>query len=152
MEQDDNRLSNFVMLGFGAIVVGTGMFLVGIITSAVLAGVGAGLFVLGVLSAGGATIYGLNQTKKAETTDEVVAIPDVYVVARFAINEIGETIFSDFDPEESQMFVRIKLSSGRSNEYRTAYPVWASAPEGAKGIAYVQGDWLARFELTARSP
>lgn len=158
-ERDDQLLSR--LMGFGVLgtIVGGGgavFFLIGSIIfgggAVVAAGFCALILILSLLTLGGAVGYGMWLNKEMETSGEVAVIPDCRVIARFAVNDIGETVFSDFDPEESKLYVKLQPPDGRTREYRTAMPTWEAALEGAKGTAHVQGDWLGQFEVQRPSP
>ena len=150
MHRDERTLSTLVLIGFVFMVVGIGCALLGFIAGGPLLYIGTPMFFLGVLMAGGSTVYGLLENKKLSTTTDMSVFPDVYVVARFAVNEIGEMVFSDFFPEECKLYVRIQFRNGRSQELRTQMEVWERVPEGVRGTAHLQGDWLARFDIDAR--
>ncbi|HMS54349.1 MAG TPA: hypothetical protein PKA27_03020 [Fimbriimonadaceae bacterium] len=150
---DDKKLSNVIMVGLGLTLiggVGAGFMFLGSIAFGLGAYIVAGFFGLMFMVGLGMLVWGissgLNTTKKLGSATVVEELQGVKVVARFAVNEIGETVFSDFIPEESRLYVRLNLPTGRSVELKTSMNVWEAAGEGLEGTAWIQGDWLGRFE------
>lgn len=150
---DDKKLSNVIMVGLGLTLVGgvgAGFMFLGSMAFGLGAYIVAGFFAVMFMVGLGMLVWGitsgLKTAKKLGSTTTVEEVSGVRVVARFAVNEIGETVFSDFIPEESKLYVRLGLPSGRSVELKTSMNVWESAGEGLQGTAWIQGDWLGRFE------
>lgn len=116
---------------FGGIVVASVLFLI------VLAGIGAMLF-------------GLASGLKYSTggrADSNRHVPDVAIVSRFAINHVGEMIFTDFeyDAPGGKLYVQLRFPDGHVEEMRTAWGVFSQCGEGMRGAALVKGSWLASF-------
>lgn len=153
---DDRRLSNILFAGFVLLLlggVGSGFMFLATLSFGAGAYIAAGIFGILFLGGLGLLIYGLATglgfNRRMGRVTDIRPISGATVVARFAENEIGDTVFSDFDPEGAKLYVRLAVPGGRSLELRTSAEVWHSAGEGMLGTAYVQGDWLGRFE---RSP
>lgn len=148
-----------LMIGI-VLIIGGGIGFVAMLLGSAIIGIGglaaAGLFgvclLVGIFMVGGTVFSGLMENKKLGTATTVTTIQDCTVQARFAINELGEMLFSDFDPEFVKLYVRLKPPTGRVLELKTAMPTWESAPEGVKGTATVQGDWLGKFEMVRPTP
>ena len=108
--------------------------------------IGPILMVLGLLLVGCSIVYGF-ATMHRERKGPPVNHPDVLVVARFAVNEAGETVFQDFDPddEDTKLYVQLKFPGGRNQEFRCPMAVFECCCEGFRGSAVAQGDWLGSF-------
>ncbi|MHB8635630.1 MAG: hypothetical protein ACYC96_04060 [Fimbriimonadaceae bacterium] len=74
-------------------------------------------------------------------------LSDVTVASRFAVNDIGEMIFSEFeyDAPGGKLYVQLRFPDGHMEEVRTAWGVFAQCGEGMRGAAMVKGSWLASF-------
>ena len=108
-------------------------------------------FVAGLALIGFAILSGIQHNRKAEMGPSRVA-PQVYVMARFAVNEVGEMIFSNFDEDAigGRFYVRLRFPDGHDEELECAYPVFAQAGEGMWGSAAIKGRWLGSFTLIPR--
>jgi hypothetical protein len=73
--------------------------------------------------------------------------PQVTIVSRFAVNSVGEMIFSEFeyDAPGGKLYVQLRFPDGHVEEMRTAWGVFTQCGEGMKGAAMVKGTWLASF-------
>ena len=116
--------TNFVSVIF--MIFGPAVFLVGLILTVV--GLGAGF-------------------KAAQADSGPKQYPRVQVRSRFAVNSIGEMIFSNFeyDAPGGELFVQILLPTGDIQEVRTAWAIFNLCGEGMWGAAVVEGDWLSSF-------
>jgi hypothetical protein len=74
-------------------------------------------------------------------------VTQCYVVARFAINEIGEMIFDnfDFDAPNARYYVRLKMPDGRDEEFECAQELLNQVGEGMVGNVQINGRWLGSF-------
>jgi len=74
-------------------------------------------------------------------------VPDVTIASRFAVNKVGEMIFSEFefDAPGGDLYVQIRFPDGHIEEMRTAWGVFNQCGEGMRGAAMVKGSWLAGF-------
>lgn len=78
-----------------------------------------------------------------------------YVLSKFAMDRRGNMTFpADYepdlhdDPEFGHRFhVQVALEDGTRLEFKTSAWVYFTIPEGSRGFAEVQGDWIGRFEL-----
>jgi hypothetical protein len=111
-----------------------------------LAVVGPILMGLGALVFVGSIAYGFATIRKTRK-GPVLNCPDVVVVARFAVNEAGEMVFQDFDPDDpdTKLYVHLRMPDGRNQEYRCPWQVFECCGEGMRGTAVIQGDWLGGF-------
>jgi len=74
-------------------------------------------------------------------------LPDVVVASRFAINSVGEMIFSNFeyDAPGGKLFVQLRFPDGHIEEMSTSWGVFNQCGEGMRGVALVKGSWLSSF-------
>lgn len=157
--QDDKRISNFLAIGIVMALIGGGgmlFMMVGTLVFGAAAAAASGILglimVIGIGFVCYALFSGLSENKKLGSATTVNVIPDCTIIARFAVNQIGEMVFSDFDPEFAKLYVKIQPPNGRPVELKTSMPTWESALEGARGTASVQGDWLGKFEVQRPKP
>jgi hypothetical protein len=117
----------------------------------VMAALGPIAFIVGLGMIAYALFSGF-QTNKRATTASARTIASTRVVARFALNPIGEMIFSEVptDDPDWKLYVRLQVPDGHSEELRCAGPVFDVCGEGLYGTAVVQGDWLGGFSPTPR--
>lgn len=105
------------------------------------------MVVLGVVLAGWAVFSGHLTNKKMDSAGPQT-INGCYIVGRYALNEIGEMIFSDFediDHPKAKFFVRIKTAQGKDEEYECSPQLMSQIGEGMVGNVQVRGRWLGSF-------
>lgn len=149
----ESRLSNGVLAGlggmaFGIIAFGLSVFIGG----ASMLALAIVVFVLGLVVLAVTVFAGLGSVKKDRSSVQTVVHNDTRVVARFAINHIGEMIF-DIDPQDIpdlKFYVRLQFRDGRQGEFSTRWEVFGAAGEGMWGAAAIQGDWLGGFTPTPK--
>lgn len=112
---------------------------------------------IGILMGTGVILWGLFFGEKHSASQKLYKVPDVRVVARFAISEIGETLFSegdiDFDNPKTKPLVKLQYANGEVHEFACHPAVWRQAGEGMTGNAIIQGGWLSAFQhQTPSSP
>ena len=150
-----DSMSNQMMVGAGLMAGGFVGFLVSLIffKSMVLGGLCVIAVIAGVFVLATTLGTGFRWNKANASATEEVSYDNCYIVARYAINEIGETVFSDFDPDDLmvKLYVQIEIPGSRPHEYRTTSGVWGQCGEGMRGIARIQGDWLASFQMVRPS-
>jgi hypothetical protein len=121
--------------------------------------VAASFFFLVVLGGVAMMIIGLVSglkfsSDKSEST--MRHCPDVAIASRFAINEIGEMIFGDFEYNApgGKLYVQLRFPDGHIEELSTAWGVFTQCGEGMRGAAMVKGTWLSSFApiVTAAEP
>jgi hypothetical protein len=143
--QRESRLAQMFVVG-GVMIVG-GLFGVGTLFMGF-----AGFAMIGVLSIlggigviGWAVFSGLNHNN--ETDKGGPRLQPGYVMARFAVNEIGEMIFSnyEFDAVGGRFYVRLRFEDGHDEELECAPEVFDQAGEGMWGHAAIRGRWLGQF-------
>jgi len=136
-----------LLLGAAAFFGGIFIFGIGIVLKTiVLMAFGPIVTVLGVALAGYAVFSGVSFNKKT-STGGVRMMSECYVVARFAVNEIGEMIFDnfDFDAPNARYYVRLKMPDGRDEEFECAHDLVMQVGEGMIGNVQVNGRWLGSF-------
>lgn len=155
--KDDTKLSRTIYIGTWSSIIGFVLILAGILLGTLtnnvfimsFAGIGGLLFLLGLIMVGFSLFSGLKSEHLSKNSTEQITVSDVKVTARFAINSLGETLFSDLDVDfedpKCRFFVRIQPNQGRQTELRTAPELWSTIGEGMSGDALVQGDWLCSF-------
>jgi hypothetical protein len=114
------------------------------ITGVVFVALGPLVFVVGLILAVVGLVVGF-QAGKIDSGPR--QIPSVQVRSRFAVNEIGEMIFGNFeyDAPGGELFVQVMFPDGHIEELKTAWGVFCQCGEGMKGAATIQGDWLSSF-------
>lgn len=157
IKKEVGKLSNAMLaglycLGIGTLVIFGGFWIMLLfrspIASAIVGLGGFGVFVgLGLLGYG--LFKGLYTERSASKEVAAVQMPESKIVARFAVNSIGETLFSDldidFEDPKTQLLIRVAPPEGDQIELRTNEQVWSQCGEGMTGTAVVQGDWLGSF-------
>ncbi len=112
-----------------------------------LAGLALLAFVAGLLLLLFALLAGLGKINNLGK--KVFKHDGVKVIARYAINSIGETIFDErymnFEDEKLKFYVRLQLPNGHSAEYHCNEIVWGHCAEMMTGTALIQGDWVGQF-------
>lgn len=113
------------------------------LTMLVLAGfvlmlIGAVLLVIGIA-------IGLSFAFKLRTHPHEVQ--NVKVMSRYALNDAGEMVFSNFEYEAGggKMYVQLMMPNQENLEFQTSWGVFLACGEGMTGNAIVQGDWLTSF-------
>lgn len=111
-------------------------------------GIGPILIAVGVLLIVGAIVYGIVYVRKRETSKVAYAYSGTVVLARYAMDPQGDMRFDPEPPEDSsyRLFLRLRLPDGTSDEYRVGPEVYVTAGEGMSGTAFIQGDWVGRFQ------
>jgi hypothetical protein len=119
----------------------------------VLAVLGPIMILAGLALIAGCIIYGFAAAKR-QGSKAMENHRDVLVVARFAMNEIGEMVFQDFDPDDpdTKLFVQLKFPGGRNAEFRCRIEVFDRCCEGMRGTAITKGDWLGGFSAFPVQP
>lgn len=90
---------------------------------------------------------GLKFSSDKGSTQGARHLPEVVVASRFAVNSVGEMIFSNFeyDAPGGKLYVQLKFPDGHTEEFRTAWGVFGQCGEGMKGAALVNGSWISSF-------
>jgi hypothetical protein len=149
-----------LVLGYvvGFMLVGGGLLRLGFTrgedgNTILLSVVGPVIMIVGLVVIAASIFHGFMSMRKTNQ-QEAVNHPDVLVVARFAINEVGEMVFQDFDPDDpdTKLFVHLKFPGGRNGEFRCPLPVFDCCGEGMRGSAIVKGDWLGGFSAFPVQP
>lgn len=109
------------------------------------------LFLTGIVLAAIGLAMGFNAGKASSKTER---FQHVQVRSRFAVNEIGEMIFSNFehDAPGGELYVQIMFPDGVVRELRTAWGVFNACGEGLWGAAVVEKDWLVTFVPEIAAP
>jgi len=91
-------------------------------------------------------VMGFSQSSNKTSTVQAVQ-QEGRIMARYAINEIGEMIFDnyDYDAEVAKFYVRVQFLGGKRDELECGRPVFDQCGEGMRGMMMVQGSWLAQF-------
>jgi hypothetical protein len=104
-------------------------------------------FIVGLLMMLATLLAGLRRTSGRPKS--ALQYPDTRVVARYAINGHGETLFDetyiDMEDPGVKFYVRLKLPNGHSSEYHCNPIVWSHCGEAMSGTAILQGDWIGQF-------
>ena len=114
------------------------------LTAVVFIIIGPALFVLGLAMA----VLGLGvgfRFAKSEQGERTV--PHVQIRSRFAVNQIGEMIFSEFeyDAPGGELFIQVLFPDGHIEELKTSWAVFHQCGEGMHGSAIISGSWLSSF-------
>lgn len=153
IRKDDNKLANLLMVG--AAICGVSIF-IGffgfLLRSGAMFAFGIVGFFIGVVVAAYTLFSGLRTESQGGKVTTVTEIPGARITARYAINMIGETIFSEqdilFDDPKTKLYVRLQLPNAHSTEVKCPAEVWLACGEGMYGTALLQGDWLGGFRPT----
>ena len=157
IKKEVGKLSNAMLiglycLGIGVLVVSGGFWMMLLLRTALaslVVGLGAFGIFTGLLLMGYGIAKGLHVEHAASKTTTQVQMPECRIVARFAINSIGETLFSemdiDFEDPKTQFLIRVAPAHGAQIELKTNEQVWLQCGEGMRGTLVVQGDWLGSF-------
>lgn len=151
----ESRIATGMLGGIIAAVVGVVLVLVGVMgRNGLLMSSGILLAVGGIVSMAVSVGAGLNRVRGDQKTRAVTEARNCRVVARFALNHLGEMLF-DIEPQDIddlKYFVRLQFADGRQGEFKTTWEVFSAAGEGMYGDAAFQGDWLGRFTPQTRLP
>ena len=143
----ENQISWMLLLGVAGFFGGGFVFLIGMVLKAIpLMAMGPILILGGLCLAGYGVFSGMSFNKKA-STGGVRMMSECYVVARFAVNQIGEMIFDnfEFDAPGARYYVRLKMPDGRDEEFECAHDLVMQVGEGMIGNVQVNGHWLGSF-------
>lgn len=115
--------------------------------------VGPVFLALGVLLALGGLVVGLVHNAKG-SKGAARPVEEGRVVARYAINDLGEMIFDAFDLDApiARYYVRLQFLDGRRDEMQARREVFDQCGEGMRGLVYAQGGWLTQFAPLPDSP
>lgn len=161
----ENRTANLLYLSAALTIVGglTAFFFTGAGAAQLgkfgepqvllLAILGGAVAAVGILMGTGVILWGLFFAEKHSGSQKLYRVPDVRIIARFAISEIGETLFSeddiDFDNPKTKPLVKLQYSNGEVHEFACHPTVWRQSGEGMTGTAIIQGGWLSAFQHQA---
>lgn len=133
----------FVMMGGGA----AGLANRGDSTMLMYAGLPIGIAVIGLVVGFVGLFLGFRHAFSDDTKEQVVSLPNVYVMNCLILDKKGDTIFDPgmYDPEELFYYVQLEIAPGIKKEFRTVPEVFGTIGEGMRGTASVQGKWLGQF-------
>lgn len=146
-EGKEKLISYMLMAGAGAAAVGLLFtFLAFVMQSVILFAMGPFLMLVGVALVAGAISLGFGHNRKLNTGAPRPQ-EEGRITARFAINQIGEMIFDnfDYDAEEAKFYVRVQFLDSRREEFECARPVFDQCGEGMRGMITMQGSWMLSF-------
>lgn len=156
----ERRLAGLMMIGCGLIVAGALLFLLfflaGLIDMVQSKGSDVSLLLLAtpmaLLGIGGIgtiayTIFKGFRLAGGDKSGNVIEVPECWIVSRFAINEVGEMIFGNFEEDApgGKLYVQIRYPDGRTSEFQTVWGVFCQCGEGMRGSALSKGNWLTGF-------
>ncbi|MCW5935643.1 MAG: hypothetical protein KIT45_15285 [Fimbriimonadia bacterium] len=136
-------IATLILCGGGATsFIGTGDS-----TTIQLAWIGPVIVLIGSAMILGSIFYGAWLSKRIYSGPST-RIENVYVIAKFAVNDQGETVpfYNDYPEELLQWYVRLELPNRRKEEFRCAREVFNQIGEGLRGDAVCQGLWLNSFQ------
>jgi hypothetical protein len=110
------------------------------------------MIVGGIVLAGYGVFFGHYSNKKI-ASGGVQMLNGCYIVGRYAVNEIGEMVFADFedlDHPKAKFFVRIKTADGVDGEYECSRDLIRTIGEGMVGNVQIRGRWLGSFTPVPR--
>lgn len=110
------------------------------------------MILAGIALAGYGVFYGHYSNKKS-ASGGLQVLNGCYIVGRYATNEIGEMVFSDFedlDHPKAKFFVRIKTAGGVDGEYECSRELIRNIGEGMVGNVQIRGRWLGSFTPVPR--
>lgn len=111
----------------------------------------AGFFILLFLIGLGLVVFTLavGLRKASGSSKTITRYENTKVIARYAINSTGETLFDESyilpDDPNVKLYVRLEVPGLGSSEYRCNMPVWGQCGEGQRGAAMIQGSWIGQF-------
>lgn len=149
----ENQIAWMLLVGILMLPVGIFVMLAGMMFKAgVLMALGPLLFVGGIVMAGWGIFWG-HATNRSIGKSGVQWVTNCYVVGRFAIDQNGEMIFSEFEDNDLprvKFFVRLKHPEGHDQEYECSRELISQIGEGMTGSAQVKGRWLGSFTPAPR--
>jgi hypothetical protein len=148
VHESKEQLISALFIGGGACFV-LGLFLTFggmLLRAGILFALGPVLILVALCLVGGALYIGISHNKSM-AVGPARPQEEARVIARFAINGIGEMIFDnyDYDAEEARFYVKVQYLNGRREEFECARPVFDQAGEGMRGMLTIQGGWLSMF-------
>lgn len=144
----EDQIAWMLVVGIFMLPIGFFVLMMGMATKAmVLMALGPLVFVGGVVLAGWGVFFG-HFTNRSASKSGVQWVYNCYVVGRFAIDQNGEMIFSDFEENDLprvKFFVRLKHPEGHDQEYECSRELISQIGEGMMGSVQVKGRWLGSF-------
>ena len=141
------KLIGYMLVG-GGVCIAFGLFVtfLGLFLGAILLAMGIFTVFVGICLLVGGLAVGFSHNRSQASGGPAVQ-QEARIMAKYAINDIGEMIFSnfDYDAEDAKFYVRIQFLGGRRDELECARPVFDQCGEGMRGLVTVQGAWLAQF-------
>ncbi len=150
-----------LLVGGGIVTVGIGLFLLFVAfnggTAAHMAGgptksldlmipISCLVMLGGIISVVVGIFSGLGRVHKQSSAQEQQILPGAQIICRFALDSRREMVFdTGMMLDEFQRYVQIQFADGRKGEFKTHVSVWDNCPDGMKGTAIIQGDWLGAF-------
>lgn len=150
-----------LMIGGGIVTVGVGVVLLfvafnGGTAAHVIGGPARSLdlmipiscFVIlaGIISVVVGIFSGLGRVHKQGSAQERQMMPGAQIICRFALDYQRQMVFdTGLMLDDFQRYVQIQFADGRKGEFKTNVEVWENCPDGMKGTAIIQGDWLGAF-------
>src|SRR4051794_32090050 len=119
--------------GVGCFVAGLFFtFLALILSSSLFYAIGPSSLFVGVILGVVGLLIGYGHNKSMGSASAPKAEGEGRIVARFAINDVGEMIFDnfDYDAEDGRYYVRVQFLGGRREEFECARPVFDQCGEG----------------------
>lgn len=110
------------------------------------------MFVGGIILAGYGVFSG-HMTNRKSASGGVQVLSNCYIVGKYALNERGEMVFSDYevlDHPKCKFFVRIKNAQGQDFELECARELMDQIGEGMVGNVQMKGRWLGSFTPVPR--
>ena len=103
-------------------------------------------FLLGMVLVVAGIITGIC-IKSVEKTAPGQIIHDCRILSRFAINDVGEMVFSDWEDYApgGKLYIQLELPTNKTRELRTSWQVFLMCGEGMVGSVYLDGDWISSF-------
>jgi len=159
--EHQKRISNLLIYGFGAIVVGGLGFVFtamggGLFTSQAAAVATAGVFFLVALAGGamlvGAMVVGGKQAFGNDADKAIETANDVYIISLLILNKDQSPIYDPdmFDEDELRCYVQVEFADGRKREFETSLAVMGTIGDGMRGNITYQGKWLSQFVMVPK--
>lgn len=149
----ENQIAGMLLVGILMLPGGIFVMLGGMMFKAqLLMALGLVISVGGVFLAGWGVFFG-HATNRSAGKSGVQWVNNCYVVGRFAIDQNGEMIFSEFEDNDLprvKFFVRLKHPEGHDQEYECSRELISQIGEGMTGSAQVKGRWLGSFTPAPR--
>lgn len=142
-----------VIVGGGMAFAFTGggsvLSLKGFQTPLILALVGGFIGAVGLAMFAAVVLWGLFFSRRETGDKKLWKFPDSRIIARFAVNSIGETVFSedhiDFDDPKTKLYLKLTDTNQEVVEMTALPEAWTQAGEGMRGVAIVQGRRVVAF-------